>query len=230
MYKRQVWLLSDLADTAIAGVPGRAPGIRIDVPLEAPPLPTTRVRDSVRVGDRSVAITVVDTGLPVVLVRAEDLGAGATDMTRTATELDGNTALHARIEELRRAAAQLVPSLEGRHKLRRGAAELFYACMERCISVELGGSARHVCGACAQILSAYEHHGQARVDDGDRDTAVTHTHRVPHARCGQWRRLERHIDADARRTARHAGDGRVGEVREQPYLSLIHISEPTRRS
>lgn len=107
-----VWLLSDLADTAIAGVPGRAPGIRIDVPLEAPPLPTTRVRDSVRVGDRSVAITVVDTGLPVVLVRAEDLGAGATDMTRTATELDGNTALHARIEELRRAAAQLVPSLE----------------------------------------------------------------------------------------------------------------------
>ena len=39
-----VWLLSDLADTAIAGVPGRAPGIRIDVPLEAPPLPTTRVR------------------------------------------------------------------------------------------------------------------------------------------------------------------------------------------
>lgn len=105
------WIVSREADTQIAGVPGRAPGLQIHVPLEAPPLPTGRARDTLHIDGREVPVTVVDTGLPVVFVHAADLHVPPEQIVQTAAELDADPALKARIEAVRQQAAHLTPAL-----------------------------------------------------------------------------------------------------------------------
>ncbi|SHO78421.1 Uncharacterized protein MSYG_2765 [Malassezia sympodialis ATCC 42132] len=105
------WVLSRHADTQIAGVPGRAPGLQIHVPLDAPPLPTGRARDTVHIQGRAVPVSVVDTGLPVVFVHAADLQVPREHIVQTAAQLDADPALLARVEEVRQQAARLTPAL-----------------------------------------------------------------------------------------------------------------------
>lgn len=105
------WFLSREPDTAIAGVPGKAPGIRMQVPLDAP-FPTGSVRNTLQLGAQRIDVSVVDTGLPVVFVPAHALGVSADQMALTAQQLDQDHALHERIEAVRQAAARLTPSLE----------------------------------------------------------------------------------------------------------------------
>ncbi|KOS15960.1 hypothetical protein Malapachy_3266 [Malassezia pachydermatis] len=106
------WHLSRTPDTHIAGVPGRAPGIQVHMPLAVSPFPTGQVCDTIRLEGRDVRVSVVDTGLPIVLVLASDLHVGREQMTQTAAMLDTDTALLARVEEVRQQVARLTPGLQ----------------------------------------------------------------------------------------------------------------------
>jgi len=71
-------------DFAIPGVPGR--GARIDIVFHDPAsavtgrtLPTGRPLDTLRIGPRTLAATIVDVTNPVVAVRASDLGVAGTE-------------------------------------------------------------------------------------------------------------------------------------------------------
>ena len=91
-------------DYTIDGVPG--PGARIaleylkpDGSLGGALLPTGQARQQVTLADgREVTISIVDAALPMVYVRAAELGA---DATRLAPELDSDHALQAVREEIR---------------------------------------------------------------------------------------------------------------------------------
>ncbi|MGE3538545.1 MAG: 2-methylaconitate cis-trans isomerase PrpF family protein [Candidatus Tectimicrobiota bacterium] len=98
-------------DYSIDGVPG--PGARIaleylkpDGSLGGALLPTGQVRQQITLADgRAVTISIVDAALPMVYVRAAELGA---DATRLAPELDRDRALQAVLEEIRCHAAVLL--------------------------------------------------------------------------------------------------------------------------
>jgi methylitaconate Delta-isomerase len=98
-------------DYLIDGVPG--PGARIaleylkpDGSLGGALLPTGMPRQQITLVDgREVTISIVDAALPMVYVRAVDVGAEA---TRLAPELDRDQALQASLEEIRCHAAVLL--------------------------------------------------------------------------------------------------------------------------
>jgi 2-methylaconitate cis-trans-isomerase PrpF len=98
-------------DYTIDGVPG--PGARIALEFLDPGgsaggcvLPTGRATDTLRLEDgRQVTVSLVDAAIPMVFVRAEELGASATELPQ---DLDANRALQDVLEEIRsRAAMQL---------------------------------------------------------------------------------------------------------------------------
>ena len=90
--------------TEISGVPGTAAAIVIGFPGGAegkPLLPTGRACDEVA----GVKVTCVDNGMPVVLIRAADLGVTGYE---SPDELEGDAALTARLREIRLAAGKLM--------------------------------------------------------------------------------------------------------------------------
>lgn len=98
-------------DYTIDGVPG--PGARIaleylkpDGSLGGALLPTGLARQPMTLADgRNVTISIVDAALPMVYVRAAELGV---DATRLAPELDSDRVLQATLEEIRCRAAVLL--------------------------------------------------------------------------------------------------------------------------
>jgi 4-oxalomesaconate tautomerase len=99
-----------LGDARIDGVPGTAAPISInflDTAGSVCPslLPTGRVLDRIQMEDFEVDATLIDNGMPMVLVRADDLGmSGYEDVA----ELNANEALRARLEALRLTAGPLM--------------------------------------------------------------------------------------------------------------------------
>lgn len=87
-------------DAAIDGVPGTACAITLEVGRGAPLLPTGNVVDEVG-GHRA---TLIDNGMPVVLLRADDFGVAGDE---TPAELEARADLRAEVERLRRAAGPL---------------------------------------------------------------------------------------------------------------------------
>jgi 4-oxalomesaconate tautomerase len=93
-------------DTAISGVPGTAAPIRLDFADVAGSscgalLPTGRTVDEVC----GLAATLIDNGMPVVVLRAADLGV---DGHESCAELEADDGLRRRLEEVRRAAGPLM--------------------------------------------------------------------------------------------------------------------------
>ncbi len=89
-------------DTAIAGVPGTAAPIVLNFmdvvgSVSGKMLPTGHVRENIQ----GVDVTLIDVAMPMMLVRAADLGL---DGTEGKPGIDGNKALMARIESIRREA------------------------------------------------------------------------------------------------------------------------------
>lgn len=95
------WAYSDVCDTAIAGVPGTAPGIVIEAPITRSVLPTGRARDVVAVDGRDVPVSVIDAGLPVVFVGAHALGLTTPEFTAPVAVLDADARMHAAAERVR---------------------------------------------------------------------------------------------------------------------------------
>ncbi len=93
-------------DIAIAGVPGTAAPVRIDFADTAGAscgalFPTGHAVDQVC----GVEVTLVDNGMPVVVMRAADLGITGQE---TPAELEANDELRRRLEEIRLAAGPLM--------------------------------------------------------------------------------------------------------------------------
>ncbi|GAA1959975.1 4-oxalomesaconate tautomerase [Microbacterium deminutum] len=88
-------------DTAIDGVPGTAARISLELASDRPLLPTGNVADELA-GHR---VTLVDNGMPVVLLRAEEFGV---DGTETPAELEADIDVADTVEDLRRAAGPLM--------------------------------------------------------------------------------------------------------------------------
>ncbi|WFD36121.1 hypothetical protein MCUN1_002992 [Malassezia cuniculi] len=100
-----VWRYSDICDTAIAGVPGRAPGMTIEAPINRSTLPTGQPKDIVEVDGKHVAVSVVDAGLPVIFVDASTLGLSTEEYTGPVQTLDANAQMHAAAERVRQQVA-----------------------------------------------------------------------------------------------------------------------------
>jgi 4-oxalomesaconate tautomerase len=97
-------------DARIDGVPGSAAPITInflDTAGSVCPalLPSGRTLDRIEVDGAVVEATLIDNGMPMVLVRAGDFGIGGDE---TAAELNAHAALKARLEALRLAAGPLM--------------------------------------------------------------------------------------------------------------------------
>lgn len=86
-------------DTAIDGVPGTASAIELEVggAADKPLLPTGAPTDDID----GHAVTLIDNGMPVVLLRAEEFGV---DGSESPSALERDTALAARVESIRLAA------------------------------------------------------------------------------------------------------------------------------
>ena len=96
--------VSYAGDTSIAGVPGRSAAIQIDFldtegSVCGALLPTGRALDEVE----GVAATLIDNGMPVVVLRAADLGKTGCE---TPAELDADTKFKACLENIRIAAGE----------------------------------------------------------------------------------------------------------------------------
>ncbi|WP_194409841.1 4-oxalomesaconate tautomerase [Microbacterium cremeum] len=90
-------------DVAIDGVPGTAAAVSLEVGggPDKPLLPTGEATDEID----GHAVTLIDNGMPVVLLRADEFGV---DGTETPGALEADTELAARIERVRRAAGPLM--------------------------------------------------------------------------------------------------------------------------
>lgn len=93
-------------DTSISGVPGTAAGIRLDFEGVAGSscgalLPTGHPVDEVE----GVAVTLVDNGMPVVVIDGADLGVAGTE---SPAELEADAPLRERLEAIRLAAGPLM--------------------------------------------------------------------------------------------------------------------------
>jgi 4-oxalomesaconate tautomerase len=99
-------IVSYAGDARIDGVPGRAAAITIDF-LDAEGsvcgtlLPTGRVMDEIR----GVPCTLIDNGMPVIVLRAADVGRTGHEPR---DELNGDTELKSRLETIRRDAGPLM--------------------------------------------------------------------------------------------------------------------------
>ena len=98
-------------DARIDGVPGTAAPIAIDFldtagSVCSAMLPTGRVRDEIEVaGSARIEVTCIDNGMPMVLLRAADLGRTGYE---TVAELNADSELKTRVEALRLAAGHLM--------------------------------------------------------------------------------------------------------------------------
>lgn len=103
--------VSYAGDARIDGVPGTSAPITINFldtagSVCAGLLPTGKVRDSVTVeGIGSIEVTCIDNGMPLVLMRAADLGRSGYE---SVAELNADAELKARLEALRLACGQLM--------------------------------------------------------------------------------------------------------------------------
>ena len=94
-------------DAIVDGVPGTGAGIALEyLELGGDLLPTGQPRQQISLSNGSeISVSLVDTALPMVYVRAEELG---TDATLLAPQLDADTALQTILEEIRCRAAVLL--------------------------------------------------------------------------------------------------------------------------
>ena len=88
-------------DFSIDGVPGIACAIELEIGGDSPLLPTGNVADEIA-GHR---VTLIDNGMPVVLLRADEFGVGGAE---SAEELEGRTELVAEVERIRLLAGPLM--------------------------------------------------------------------------------------------------------------------------
>jgi 4-oxalomesaconate tautomerase len=106
-------------ETSIAGVPGTSAEIRIDFLETAGAacgalLPTGNATDEIEIEVGHVQATLIDNGMPVVVLRASDFGKSGYE---SPTELDADTAFKAALEAVRLRAGERMGLGDVRHKV-----------------------------------------------------------------------------------------------------------------
>ncbi|TKY87526.1 hypothetical protein EX895_003540 [Sporisorium graminicola] len=103
-------------DVSISGVPGTAPGILIETPLDtASLLPTGNQIDHITVDSTSYPVTIINAGLPTIFISSSSLSPvldPSSLHTLSPSDLDGNIALMMLLDKLRVASAGLTPFLQ----------------------------------------------------------------------------------------------------------------------
>ncbi|CBQ71334.1 conserved hypothetical protein [Sporisorium reilianum SRZ2] len=111
-----VWYPDLEGDTTISGVPGTAPGILIETPLDTSLLlPTRNQLDHVTVDNTRFPVTIINAGLPTIFVASSSLTSvldPASLPTLSPSDLDANAPLMTLLDKLRVAAAELTPFLQ----------------------------------------------------------------------------------------------------------------------
>src|SRR5699024_10061631 len=97
-------------DAEIAGVPGTAPPVNIRFlntagSIAPALLPTGNARDTVTVDATGYTVTLIDNGQPLVILSAADFGLTGYE---SVAELDENSELQHRLEQVRLAAGHLM--------------------------------------------------------------------------------------------------------------------------
>ena len=201
-------------DAAIDGVPGTASAIELEVGGgdDKPLLPTGNPADDLD----GVTATLIDNGMPVVLLRAADLGV---DGSESPAALEGDADLAARIERLRLAAgprmglgdvsAQTVPKMILLSPPRAGGAISTRAFIPSRVHTAIGVLMAASVAAALRIPGAVGHDIAGHL--GEEDTAIEHPSgtfpsrvRVTQDDGGAWRATSFSL-----RTARKLFDGAV---------------------
>ena len=201
-------------DAAIDGVPGTASAIELEVGGgdDKPLLPTGNPADDLD----GVTATLIDNGMPVVLLRADDLGV---DGSESPTALEADADLAARIERLRLAAgplmglgdvsAQTVPKMILLSPPRAGGAISTRAFIPSRVHTAIGVLMAASVAAALRIPGAVGHEIVGPL--GEEDTAIEHPSgtfpsrvRVTQDAGGVWRATSFSL-----RTARKLFDGTV---------------------
>ncbi|EST07353.1 PrpF protein [Kalmanozyma brasiliensis GHG001] len=103
-------------DVSISGVPGTAPGILIETPLDTSSLlPTGNQLDTVSVNNTPYPVTIINAGLPTIFISSSSLSA-VLDPSQLASlspsDLDADIPLMTLLDQLRTASAALTPFLQ----------------------------------------------------------------------------------------------------------------------
>lgn len=109
--KKLEWVPTCEGSSSIAGVPGTDPGIVIESPLQDSVLSTGNERDEVVIDGKTIEVSVVDAGLPVIFVSAQSLGIPLSSLIAPPQTIDSNRPLMDLLERVREAASHLTPSL-----------------------------------------------------------------------------------------------------------------------
>ncbi|WP_194396876.1 4-oxalomesaconate tautomerase [Microbacterium atlanticum] len=200
-------------DTTIDGVPGTAAGVELEVGAgpDKPLLPTGRAVDEID----GHTVTLIDNGMPVALLRADEFGL---DGTETPDALEADAGVAARVERLRLAAgplmglgdvaAQTVPKMILLSPARDGGAVSTRAFIPTRVHTSIGvlmaasvAAALRIPGAVGSDLAG-PLGGDETVIEHPSGTTVSHV-RVTHAD-GVWR-----ATSSSTRTARKLFDGLV---------------------
>ncbi|MFF2486738.1 4-oxalomesaconate tautomerase [Microbacterium sp. NPDC058062] len=201
-------------DAAIDGVPGTASAIELEVggDDDKPLLPTGHPADDLD----GVTATLIDNGMPVVLLRAADLGV---DGSESPTALEADADLAARVERVRLAAgplmglgdvtAQTVPKMILLSPPRAGGAISTRAFIPARVHTAIGVLMAASVAAALRIPGAVGHEIAGPL--GEEDTAIEHPSgtfpsrvRVTQDDAGTWRATSFSL-----RTARKLFDGTV---------------------
>lgn len=106
------WRIPGIGECSIAGVPGTAPPVVIETPLNIGSLlPTGNVQDEIQLAGNTIPVSIFDAGLPVIFVHARSLDVELEHLISHPASLDADPALMQRIEDIRRIASQLTPEL-----------------------------------------------------------------------------------------------------------------------
>ncbi|PWN54444.1 DUF453-domain-containing protein [Violaceomyces palustris] len=109
------WLPELEGDTSIAGVPGKAPAIKIEAPLEnsgdVKVLSTGNERDEIELDGKKIPVTVINAGLPTIFVTCRSLNLSPEDLDVPPSTMDSNVELMSKLESIRQKVCQLNPFL-----------------------------------------------------------------------------------------------------------------------
>ncbi|SPO30455.1 uncharacterized protein UTRI_06385 [Ustilago trichophora] len=117
LYDGEIWYPDLEGDHTISGVPGSAPGILIETPLDSSILlPTGNQIDTVTLNNNiSFPVTIINAGLPTIFISSSSLSSvldPAQLSTLSPADLDANLPLMTLLDDLRTASAALTPFLQ----------------------------------------------------------------------------------------------------------------------
>ncbi|CCF49004.1 hypothetical protein NDA14_006219 [Ustilago hordei] len=219
-----IWYPDLQGSTTISGVPGTAPGILIETPLDTCSLlPTGNQLDTLHLNGTSFPVTIINAGLPTIFISSSSIPNTVLDPVQLAalspSDLDANRPLMTLLEDLRQASATLSPFL----------------------GKTMSPSAPKICIVHPKPKEGYTTTGGDRVEEGEmhlliRAVSVGNLHRTVPATClsalavGRALRestIEKAVQAGASGASGASGvRGKKGEAEQGEGILSITVGQP----